>query len=52
MFDEPGIDARYGFMRKPPPWKPEKEEWLSLFLDDGESLDDPDLFGRIIRQLG
>jgi hypothetical protein len=34
------------------PRKPEKEEWLSLFLDDGESLDDPDVFGRIIRQLG
>jgi hypothetical protein len=45
------MDARYGFMRRPPPWKPDEAEWLSLFLDEGETLVDPDVLERIITQL-
>jgi hypothetical protein len=51
MSDDPEMDARYGFARRPPPWKPDEDEWLSLFLDDGENLADPDVLERIIRQL-
>jgi hypothetical protein len=51
MPDDPEMDARYGFARRPPPCAPDEDEWLSLLLDDGEILDDPDVLERIIRQL-
>jgi hypothetical protein len=44
------MDARYGFMRKAV-WKPDEDEWLRLFLRDGESLEDPGVLDRIIEEL-